>query len=121
MTYYANQNPNPAPLGNAPVVQIHPTPMRRATSAEMIRAARYERMLGVLLGFVYAEAQAAGAPDAEDALVASGLAIYEPYEPTRHGEIECDPEPGDLIWRLTEEAIGLIQKVRLDPKRPEVV
>lgn len=41
--------------------------------------------------------------------------------PTRHGEIECDPEPGDLIWRLTEEAIGLIQKVRLDPKRPEVV
>lgn len=117
MTHYANQNPNPAPPGNAPVVQIHPTPMRRATSAETIRADRFERMLGVLLGFVHAEAQAAGAPDAEEALVESGLAIYEPYDPTRHGEIDCDPEPGDLIWRLTGEALDLIDKVvRQRPK-----
>jgi len=121
MTKYANKNPNPAPPGNAPVVQLHPTPMRRATSAEMIRAARFERMLGVLLGFVYAEAQAAGAPDAEDALIESGLAIYEPYDPTRHGDFECNPEPGDLLWRLTEEALGLIEKAKLDPKRPEAV
>lgn len=77
---------------------------REQVDAEL---ARLRKMLGILTAVVVAEAEAASAPEFEEALVAADLATWEKYDRDLHGDFECDPEPGDLVWVLTDEAVAL--------------
>ena len=43
-----------------------------------------------------------------DSAVKHGLAVYTPFDPEAHGEIEGDPEEGDMIYWLSPLANQVI-------------
>lgn len=98
--YYITESP-PQEHGG-----FHPQTVQIARDAAA-EIARLRKILGILTAVVVAEAEAASSPEFEEALVAAGLATWEKYDRDIHGDFECDPEPGDLVWVLTDEAVAL--------------